>query len=94
MSKFISYTVGLECNGHGQIGKMMNVMFSRLDDGRVKLTACSARNLSETKHTSTVTAEQYENRPGAGEVGEAVKTARWALKLCGFSLMADDYNDR
>lgn len=93
MSKFIGYTVGLDCNGHGQVGKLMMVMFSRLDDGRVKLTACSARNLSETEHTASVSAEQYEDRPGSDEVGGEIKTARWALSLCGYSLMADDYEE-
>ena len=82
---FINSTVGLECNGHGMLAKMVRVHFTRNEDGSVKLEAVNGRNLARMKGTAQVTAENYENRPD-GDIARA----RWALKHCGWSLMSDD----
>ena len=90
MSKFIGYTSGLDCNGHGKVGKLVKVEYKRLDNGDVRLGAVSGHNLGALGHYSTVTAEQFDNRPGAGEVGGNVAEARWALGIVGYTLMSED----
>ncbi len=90
MSKFIGYTNGLDCNGHGNVGKLVKVEYTRLNSGDVRLSAVSGRNLAALGHCSTVTAEQFDNRPGAGEVGGNVAEARWALGIIGYTPMSED----
>ena len=88
MSKFIGYTVGLECNGHDMMAQMVKVEYIRQADESVTLQAINGRNLSTLKGTARVTAENFSNRPDGD-----VEQARWALKHCSWSLMADDYQD-
>lgn len=87
MAKFvIGGTVGLECNGHGMMGKMVRVEFTRIEEGgAVTLQAINGRNLADLKGTTTITAESFSNRPDGD-----VEKARWALKHCGWTLMSDE----
>lgn len=85
--KFITYTVGLDCNGHGNIGKLAKVEISRADDGKICLQAVSGHNLAAYKAArSYVTEAEYQERSG----GHNIDLARWALAKTGFTLMADD----
>lgn len=91
MSTFIGYTIGLNCNGHGMTGKLLQAEFNRLDDGRIKLTAVSARNGAALNFSTVVSAEQYENRPDRRL--DNVDEARWAMGLLGFTLAGDRRRD-
>lgn len=88
MSKFLGYTVGLECNKDDQVGKSVMVEFSQADDGRVSLTPVSARNMGRVGATCTIAADKFSGRPS-----DKIAEARWALGLCGWTLMSDDYKD-
>lgn len=84
MKEFIGTTVGLECNGHGQVGNMIAVQFIRTAAGIV-LQPVSGRNLAHVAGTRTVTHEEFDNRPS-----DNIGAARWALNRCGWTLMHDD----
>ena len=89
MSKFIGYTLGLECNGHGRAGKMVKVEYSRNEDGTVVLAAVSGNNLASLNQRKTITAGEFEARPTDAYSG--ISEARWALGKLGYSLMSDDF---
>lgn len=85
MGKFIGYTVGLECNGWGQVGKMVKVEYSRLPSGEVSLQATNGRNLSRQRGMKTLPAEAFSDRPTDDDIAEAL----WALRLCGWAPMGE-----
>lgn len=85
--KFIGSTVGLECNGHGVVGKMVCVQYTRMPSGDVQLRAINGRNLSAIKGIANVLAETFDNRPE-----DNIAEARWAIGHCGWSLMSEDQN--
>lgn len=91
MSTFIGFTIGLNCNGHGKTGKLLQTEFNRLDDGRVKLTAVSAHNGASLKISTVVSAQQYENRPF--DPYDNVTEARWAMAQLGFTLAGERRRD-
>lgn len=88
MSKFIGYTVGLECNGYTQIGKLVQVEYSRLSDESVLLQTVSARNLGKLVGSKVISADEFADRPS--DPYDNIDEARWALNLCGWSLMGDE----
>jgi hypothetical protein len=87
MSKFIGYTVGLECNGRGKVARFLKVEYSRANNGGVILSAVSGHDLSSANIRTVLTAEQFENRPT--DPYDSIIEARWALKRLGFSLSSD-----
>lgn len=87
MSKFVGYTAGLECDGHGIVGKLVKVEYSRLSDGRIKLQATSGRDLSAVAGSKVITQAEFEDRPS--DPYDTILEARWALQLCGWTLMSE-----
>ena len=83
MTQFIGYTIGLEANRGYAVGKMVKIEYTR-DSESVRLKAVSGRNLSAVQGSAVISREQFENRPGSD-----VEEARWALALCGWSLMSE-----
>jgi hypothetical protein len=83
MSKFIGYTVGLECWINGSI-KMVKCEYSRIDGG-VMIRAVSGNNLGRFGggHSKNISQETYEARPidCYNDTIEAI----WALKQIGLS---------
>ena len=92
MSTFIGYTVGLEANRGPDLGKMVKIEYSRMHSQSVKLQAVSGNNLSAMKGSKVITEEEFKSRPQGKD--SKVAEARWALSLCGWSLMADDFANR
>lgn len=86
MSKFIGYTIGLECNGHGQVGKLVKIEISATSNDTIKLSAVSGHNLGKINRSVTIDRVEFESRPRAGTVEEAI----WALAKCGYTPMALD----
>lgn len=84
-SEFMRYTVGLEANTDSMVGMMAKVEFSRLANGRIRLQVVSGRNLANARGTALISASEYDDRPR-----DDIEEARWALGLCGWTLMADD----
>lgn len=85
--QFIQYTVGLDCNGNGRVGRLVKVEINRAKDGQICLQAVSGHNLAEYKGARCYVAEsEYQNRRDESNID----LARWALKKTGFTLMADD----
>lgn len=85
---FIGYTVGLEANRAGVLGKMVKVEYSRNQDGGIKLTAVSGRDLSKMVGHAIISANEFADRPQ--DDYDSVVEARWALEKCGWSLMSSD----
>ncbi|NLX17605.1 MAG: hypothetical protein GXY45_11665 [Ramlibacter sp.] len=86
--KFIGYTIGLECNGHGRIGKMVTIEINKNVDGTYRLNAVSGRNLASMQGSATLTPEQYDNLPN-DPYNDAARAIAM-LKLCGWTPMALD----
>lgn len=82
MSKFIGYTVGLECWIDGAI-KMVKVEYSEEHDGYVKLQAVSGHNLTSfgAHHSANIKREKFDNR----ELNDKTEQAIWALKAIGLT---------
>ncbi len=91
MSKFIGCTIGLECNKGNQIGKSVKIDYSQNDDGTINLQPVSARNLSAMGKSQNISAAEFERRPQ--DAYNEVHEARWALNMCGWTLMSDDHQD-
>lgn len=84
--KFIGYSVGLRASGHGYSGLLVKAEFTRMGDGRVKVSAASGESLGavgRVKHVF-VTADEWSNRPN--DPYDSIKEARWAFDLLGFEL--------
>lgn len=78
--KFLGYTVGLECNGHGRVAKLVKVELQRLNDGRVRLQAVSGRNLANMAGHAVLREVEYEDLSADG-----VERAVHCLRLCGWT---------
>lgn len=83
--KFLGYTVGLECNGHGRVAKLVKVELQRLNDGRVRLQAVSGRNLANMAGHAVLREVEYEDLSVDG-----VERAVHCLRLCGWTPCALD----
>ena len=86
--KFIGYTIGLECNGHGRIGKLVKIEINKNYDGTYRLNATSGRNMASMPGSSTLSAEQYDDLPN--DPYNDAERAVAMLKLCGWTPMALD----
>jgi hypothetical protein len=91
MRKFIGCTIGLECNKGNQIGKSVKIDYSQNDDGTINLQPVSGRNLSAMGKSQNISAAEFERRPQ--DAYDEIVEARWALQLCGWSLMHNDHNE-
>lgn len=87
-SKFIGYSIGLECNGHGRVGKLIKVEISALANDQIRLQAVSGHNLAKTDGFRLITREKYEALPC--DVYDKAVFAIAALHLCGWTPMALD----
>ena len=85
MAVFLGSTIGLEANGHGQIAKMVRVEYYELANEEVELRAISGRTLGRMPGTKKISNVAYQDKPR-----EYVAQCRWALGMCGWSLMSDD----
>ena len=81
--EFIGYTVGLMAT-NDTTSKLVQVEYSRNIDKSVSLKVVSARNLAATKGSTSVTEQEFADRPQ--DVYDNVAEARWALKLCNWSV--------
>lgn len=88
MAKLIGGTIGLEANGHGQIAKMVRVEYYELSASEVELKVVSGRTLGRMPGTKKISMDAYQNKPSYN-----IDQCRWALGLCGWSLMSDDYKN-
>lgn len=77
--KFLGYTVGLVCSGHGQFGKLVTVEFQQLDNGKVRLQPVSGHNLGKQRGSAVLSEVEYEDLPRNN-----VERAVHCLSLCGW----------
>ena len=77
MSKFITYTVGLDV-ATNQGAKLLKVEVAQNEDGNIEITAVSGHNLATVSRTITITAEKWDRRPD-----DSVECAIWALQKLG-----------
>jgi len=87
MSKFLGYTIGLECNRGDVVGKMVKAEYTRLQSGSVRVQAVNGRNLGALPGTKTIAADVFSDRPT--DPYDSATEARWALALCGWDLMSE-----
>ena len=90
MSKtFISYAVGLECNGNNLVGVLVKAEYNRLSSGDVEIRAVSGRNGAPIRCRHVVlSAAEFDDRPR--DPYDSIVEARWALNALGFTLMSED----
>lgn len=88
--QFISKTIGLACNGHGQICKLISVSVYQDGDGYI-LQPESGHNMSRQAGRTRITAERYD----AIESDPYDQTARaiQMMRLCGWVPSALDDGD-
>lgn len=77
--KFLGYTLGLECNGHGQVAALIKIEFQQLKDGRVRLQPVSGRNLGKQSGWTVLREVEYEDLPT-----EPTERAIHCMQLCGW----------
>lgn len=77
--KFLGYTVGLECHGHGKFANLVKVEFQQLNNGNVRLQAVSGRNLAKQAGSAVLSEIEYEDLPF-----DNVERAVHCLRLCGW----------
>jgi len=83
MRQFIKYAgIGLECNGHGKLFKMIKVAVYEKKDGDIVLQAESARTMASAGKPVTISREIYDSRPT--DVINSSVESMWALELCGW----------
>lgn len=82
--KFIGYTVGLVCNGHGRWGKCVKIEINAQDDA-IKLSAVSGRNLAKMPGESFVSRDWFDQLHG-----DNVERAIACMKEVGYTPMALD----
>ena len=82
MSKFIGYTVGLECFVGDTGIKSVSVEYSEEQDGKITLQAVSGRNLQSFggNYHATITRSVFESRPV--DAYDKIPEAVWALDMC------------
>ena len=88
MAVFLGSTIGLEANGHGQIAKMVRVEYYELETKEVELRTVSGRTLGRMPGTKKISMDVYQNKPSYN-----LDEGRWALGMCGWSLMSDDHQE-
>lgn len=90
MSKFISYTVGLECFVGDRGIKSVKVEYSEADDGRIKLQAVSGHNLESFggRWARKISREAFDERPASAS--NNVPEAVWALDMLNLTPAALD----
>lgn len=83
------YTIGLICNGHGLVNRLVAVCIKRSEDGRTRhLQAESAHTMKRMAGAQLVSEDEWQNLEL--DPYDNVKLARWALNKCGWTISAED----
>jgi hypothetical protein len=88
--QFISTTVGLECNGYGQLCKLVTIDVYRDGDGYI-LQPASGRNMSKQAGRTRITAERYDSIES--DPYDQAARAIEMMRLCGWVPSALDEGD-
>ena len=83
--KFLGYTVGLTCNGHGAVSRLIKIEFQQLKDGRVRLQAVSGRTLGQMQGFAILEEVEFEDLPP-----DSIERAIRCMHLCGWTPAALD----
>ena len=86
--KFLGYTIGLECNGHGRVGVLTKIEIHEDGDELIRLQPVSGRNLAPMPGEKLISRAKYDQLP-RDPLNDA-KRAIALMELCGFTPMALD----
>ncbi|WEE79447.1 hypothetical protein LZ683_08840 [Comamonas testosteroni] len=86
---FLGYTLGLSCNGHGQVNRLIKIEFQQLKNGRVRLQPVSGHTLGKQSGWAIIREVEYEDLPSEG-----LDRAIHCMRLCGWIPSALDSSEQ